>query len=79
MTFNGGFTQAEIGERIGVSQIQVSRILRSTLARLDTIVTAADLAAPGGPPAAPGNDRRGQSSRVHRVRVWVGPGRGGRR
>jgi RNA polymerase sigma-B factor len=44
MTFDGGFTQSEIGERIGVSQMQVSRILRSTLARLHTLVTAADLA-----------------------------------
>ena len=42
MRFNGGCTQAEIGERIGVSQMQVSRILRSTLARLHTLVTDAE-------------------------------------
>ena len=47
MRFEDEFTQAEIGARIGVSQMQVSRILRSTLARLHTIVTAADRATPG--------------------------------
>jgi RNA polymerase sigma-B factor len=42
MRFDGEFTQAEIGERIGVSQMQVSRILRKTLARLHMLVTADD-------------------------------------
>jgi RNA polymerase sigma-B factor len=60
MRFDGELTQAEIGERIGVSQMQVSRILRSTLARLHTIVTdggtrpprrsASDAPAPGRRP-----------------------------
>jgi RNA polymerase sigma-B factor len=46
MRFDGGFTQAEIGERIGVSQMQVSRILRGTLARLHVLVTDSESPAP---------------------------------
>jgi RNA polymerase sigma-B factor len=34
LRFEHDLTQAEIGERIGVSQMQVSRVLRQTLARL---------------------------------------------
>jgi RNA polymerase sigma-B factor len=34
LRFEEDLTQAEIGERIGVSQMQVSRVLRQTLARL---------------------------------------------
>jgi RNA polymerase sigma-B factor len=40
LRFECDFTQAEIGERIGVGQMQVSRILRSTLARLHGLATA---------------------------------------
>src|SRR3954453_12231639 len=46
LRFEYDFTQAEIGERIGVGQMQVSRILRSTLARLHRLATASDDAAP---------------------------------
>ena len=37
MRFEEDLTQAEIGERIGVSQMQVSRVLRQAIARLRTI------------------------------------------
>jgi RNA polymerase sigma-B factor len=37
MRFEQDLTQAEIGERIGVSQMQVSRILRQALSRLRTM------------------------------------------
>ena len=37
LRFEHDLTQAEIGERIGVSQMQVSRILRTSLARLHEI------------------------------------------
>ncbi|MHB1467978.1 MAG: sigma-70 family RNA polymerase sigma factor, partial [Solirubrobacteraceae bacterium] len=34
LRFAEGMTQAEIGARIGVSQMQVSRLIRQSLARL---------------------------------------------
>ena len=34
LRFVEDLTQAEIGERIGVSQMQISRIIRQSLARL---------------------------------------------
>ena len=37
MRLEEDLTQAEIGERIGVSQMQVSRIIRQSLARLRTV------------------------------------------
>jgi RNA polymerase sigma-B factor len=52
LRFEGEFTQAEIGARIGVGQMQVSRILRQTLARLHALATAHD-EAPGD--VAPGS------------------------
>src|SRR4029079_15120898 len=45
LRFDHDLTQAEIGERIGVSQMQVSRILRQSLTRLRTIVQAREEAA----------------------------------
>ncbi|MDX6680148.1 MAG: polymerase sigma-B factor [Solirubrobacteraceae bacterium] len=37
MRFEEDLTQAEIGERLGVSQMQVSRIIRQTIARLHRV------------------------------------------
>jgi RNA polymerase sigma-B factor len=34
MRFFGGMTQTEIGQRIGISQMHVSRLLSRTLSRL---------------------------------------------
>jgi RNA polymerase sigma-B factor len=42
LRFEHELTQAEIGERIGVGQMQVSRILRSTLARLHVVAAEQD-------------------------------------
>lgn len=43
--FEGDLTQADIGERLGVSQMQVSRILDRSLARLRELPVVLDQAA----------------------------------
>ena len=45
-------SQAELGKRFGVSQMQVSRRLSKVLVRLHQLLTAADEAAAGGGPRA---------------------------
>jgi RNA polymerase sigma-B factor len=40
LRFAEDLTQAEIGERIGVSQMQVSRIIRQSVGRLRAYATA---------------------------------------
>jgi RNA polymerase sigma-B factor len=40
LRFVEDLTQAEIGERIGVSQMQISRIIRQSLARLRSVADA---------------------------------------
>ena len=40
LRFDEDLTQAEIGERIGISQMQVSRIIRQALGRLRSYATA---------------------------------------
>jgi RNA polymerase sigma-B factor len=42
LRFEEDLTQAEIGERIGVSQMQVSRIIRQSLSRLRAAAQQAD-------------------------------------
>jgi RNA polymerase sigma-B factor len=48
LRFRDDLTQAEIGERIGVSQMQVSRLIRQALARLRSGVESVDRSAPCG-------------------------------
>jgi RNA polymerase sigma-B factor len=50
LRFAHDLTQSEIGRRIGVSQVQVSRIIRSALAQLQTAVGRAPTAARSSPP-----------------------------
>jgi RNA polymerase sigma-B factor len=40
LRFEEDLTQADIGERIGVSQMQVSRVLRQALSRLRALARA---------------------------------------
>jgi RNA polymerase sigma-B factor len=42
LRFEEDLTQAEIGEQIGVSQMQVSRIIRQSIGRLRTVARTAD-------------------------------------
>jgi RNA polymerase sigma-B factor len=42
LRFSEDLTQAEIGERIGVSQMQVSRLIRQAVARLRVVAEAAE-------------------------------------
>ena len=49
LRFEDDLTQSEIGERVGVSQMQVSRILRGAIARLRSLAEAGDLARPDSP------------------------------
>jgi RNA polymerase sigma-B factor len=49
LRFSEDLTQAEIGERIGVSQMQVSRLIRQAVARLRVVAEAAER---GRPPSA---------------------------
>jgi RNA polymerase sigma-B factor len=46
LRFEGDLTQSEIGERVGISQMQVSRVLRQALARLHAVAqrSTADVA-----------------------------------
>jgi len=42
LRFAEDLTQAEIGERVGVSQMQVSRIIRQSVARLRAYATVGE-------------------------------------
>jgi len=48
LRFQEDLTQAEIGERIGVSQMQVSRLIRQAVARLRVMAEAGDRPRPRG-------------------------------
>jgi RNA polymerase sigma-B factor len=48
LRFSEDLTQAEIGERIGVSQMQVSRLIRQAVARLRVVAEAAERPRDGG-------------------------------
>ena len=50
LRFGEDMTQAEIGERIGVSQMQVSRLIRQALARLRAGLTERPPPSAGSPP-----------------------------
>jgi RNA polymerase sigma-B factor len=52
MRFYGDMTQAQIGERLGISQMHVSRLLARALGYLRE-----RLLGPAGPAAAPGEPR----------------------
>ena len=51
LRFEDDLTQAEIGKRLGISQMQVSRVLRHAIGRLRTLAANQDTSA--GPLADP--------------------------
>ncbi|MBT2490841.1 SigB/SigF/SigG family RNA polymerase sigma factor [Streptomyces sp. ISL-96] len=55
MRFVEELTQREIGERMGISQMQVSRLLTRILTTLRDALLAEDDGGPATPPAAPGH------------------------
>ena len=77
LRFAEDLTQAEIGERVGVSQMQVSRIIRQSVARLRAYAAVAEEAASRPEPrrrcGAPVARRRGTA------RAWAAARRRGRR
>ena len=58
LRFYGNMTQEQIGERLGVSQMQVSRLLRRALVHLHGRLTA--LPEPGTAAAAPPGEASGE-------------------
>ena len=56
MRFVRGLTQAEIGAELGVSQMQVSRLLRDLLRRLRDALVSVEEVPPGAAVAAPATD-----------------------
>jgi RNA polymerase sigma-B factor len=56
LRFQADLTQAEIGERIGLSQMQISRIIRRSLERLRVCATARRPYAGAGAPASAPSD-----------------------
>jgi RNA polymerase sigma-B factor len=64
MRFSEDLTQSEIGERLGISQMHVSRLLRRALERMNVVLSGADAS-----PAATGAERvrRPVKSRPHNL------------
>ena len=68
MRFEEDMTQAEIGAAIGISQMQVSRILRQTIAKLREVAdedVQAEAGEPRAPPDAAPRSRGGASAAAH--------------
>ena len=70
LRFVEDLTQSEIADRIGVSQMHVSRLIRRALARLRAVARERDLSSrtARAPTASPGSPRR--SSRAGCARGW---------
>jgi RNA polymerase sigma-B factor len=80
LRFYGNMTQEQIGERLGVSQMQVSRLLRRALDHLHDRLT--DLPGPAGIPAGPAGEASTQDPAAGRAPATArrrarrsGPGR----
>lgn len=71
LRYYGGWTQQAIGERIGVTQMQVSRVISQCLARLRTQLEAPAEAAGREPVRA----RRGQAAASRQARSTCSPTR----
>jgi RNA polymerase sigma-B factor len=72
LRFEDDLHQREIGSRLGVSQMQVSRIMRKALRKILDAVQGDELAdAPGFPPGRPGSgDALGKRSQAWKERPW---------
>jgi RNA polymerase sigma-B factor len=74
LRFGKEFSQREIGSRLGISQMQVSRLMRRALARLRAVAGADDAATDDAATADAGSDGADQTAHDRRACIRRAPG-----